>query len=201
MSDEKVDHEKPADGQAGITEQELGQQSAAAPETAPPPSAEELAEVKDRLLRSLAETENVRRQKERDVEEARRYAVTGFARGLLEISDNLARALQSVPAEAREQDGFLKNLVLGVEMTERSLLALFERHQIKKIMPERGERFDHNRHQAMFEMPTAELPPGTVAEVMQAGYVIADRLLRPAMVGVAKAPPGATPQSSVDKTV
>ena len=147
-----------------------------------------LDELNDRLLRTLAEMENLRQRTRREVEEARRYAVTGFARELLDIADNLSRALGTVPPEARGRHEFLDNLIAGIEMTERALLAVFERHQIRKVLPERGERFDHKLHQAMFELPTDELPPGTVAEVMAPGYVITDRLLRPAMVGVAKAP-------------
>ncbi|MFO1073427.1 MAG: nucleotide exchange factor GrpE [Geminicoccaceae bacterium] len=159
-----------------------------APEAAAPaPSAEEVAELKDRVLRTLAEMENLRRRTARDVEDARKFANTSFARDLLEVADNLGRALASVPAEARTQTEFMKNLVLGVEMTERSLQSAFEKHQVRRVEPQRGERFDHNLHQAMFEVPTSELPAGTVAEVIQAGYVVADRLLRPALVGVAKA--------------
>ena len=155
------------------------------------PSAEEFQELKDRLLRTLAEMENLRRRTQREVEEARKFAVTGFARDLLEVPDNLARALAAVPAEARQQSEFMKNLVLGVEMTERSLLNAFEKHQIRPVNPQKGDRFDHNLHQAMFEVPTADQPPGTIAQVIQGGYVIADRLLRPALVGVAKAAPQA----------
>jgi molecular chaperone GrpE len=171
------------------------QDPAAAPEAAAEqaaPGAEEFQELKDRLLRTLAEMENLRRRTQRDIEEARKFAVTGFARDLLEVPDNLARALAAVPAEARQQSEFMKNLVLGVEMTGRSLLNAFEKHQIRPVNPQKGERFDHNLHQAMFEVPTAAQPPGTVAEVVQGGYVIADRLLRPALVGVAKAPQAAT---------
>lgn len=172
---------------------------AVAEQPAGPTLEEQLAEAKDRLLRALAETENVRRQKEREVDEARRYAVTNFARGLLEVSDNLARALAAMPADARDE---LRNLVLGVELTERTLLALFEKYHIAKVIPAKGDKFDHNRHQAMFELPSADLAPGTIAEVMQPGYVISDRLLRPAMVGVAKAAPTAAPAGgTVDQTV
>lgn len=153
----------------------------------PAPTAEEVAELKDRVLRTLAEMENLRRRTQRDVEEARKYAVTGFARDLLDAVDNLGRALASVPPEAREQSDFMRNLVLGVEMTERALLSALEKHQVRRVEPKKGERFDHNLHQAMFEVPTAAHAPGTVAEVVQAGYVIADRLLRPALVGVARA--------------
>jgi molecular chaperone GrpE len=147
----------------------------------------ELEETRDRLLRSLAELENLRRRKEREAEDARKYAMAGFARELLDVADNLSRALESIPPEARESD-LLKTLIEGVGMTERTLLASFERHRISKVIPEVGARFDHNLHQAMFEVATDRQPPGTIAQVMQPGYVIADRLLRPAMVGVAKAP-------------
>jgi molecular chaperone GrpE len=158
-----------------------------AAESGPTPE-EELAEARDRVLRTLAEMENLRRRTQREIEEARKYAITGFARGLLEVADNLSRALSSVPADMRERDEFLKNLVIGVEMTERSLLNLFEKHEVRKVEPQKGERFDHKLHQAMFELPTAEFPAGTIAEVLQPGYVVADRLLRPAMVGVARPP-------------
>ena len=157
---------------------------------APPPSAEEYQELKDRLLRTLAEMENLRARTQREVEEARKFAVTGFARDLLEVGDNLARALASVPAEARAQSEFMKNLVQGVEMTERSLQNALEKHQVRRVSPQKGEKFDHKLHQAMFEVPSSELAPGSVAEVIQDGYVIADRLLRPALVGVAKAAAG-----------
>jgi len=148
----------------------------------------EIASLNDRLMRALAEVENVRRQKERELDEARKYAITAFARGLLEVADNLRRALAAVPAGADGRDPLFQTLLTGVEMTERTLLALFEKHRIAKVQPERGARFDPALHQAMFEVPTAELPPGSIAEVLQPGYVLADRLLRPALVGVAKAP-------------
>jgi molecular chaperone GrpE len=147
----------------------------------------ELAETKDRLLRALAETENLRRRMVRDLEEAHKYAITNFARELLEVADNLSRALDAVPQRAREEIDFIKNLADGIAMTEKALLTCFERHKIAMVTPEIGERFDHNRHQAMFEVATADQPPGTVAQVLQPGYTIADRLLRPALVGVAKA--------------
>ena len=149
----------------------------------------ELAATKERLLRALAETENLRRRAAREVEEAHKYAITGFARELLEVADNLSRALASIPPEAREQSELVQSVADGVALTEKSLLAAFERHQIAKVVPELGEKFDHNRQQAMLEIETADHPPGTVAQVMQPGYVIADRLLRPALVAVAKAPP------------
>lgn len=155
----------------------------------PVPSVEEFQAIKDRLLRTLAEMENLRTRTQREVEEARKFAVTGFARDLLEVGDNLGRALAAVPPEAREQSDFMKNLVQGVEMTERALQAALEKHLVRRVAPQVGERFDHQRHQAMFEVPSAELAPGAIAEVIQDGYVIGDRLLRPALVGVAKAPP------------
>lgn len=150
----------------------------------------ELAETKDRMLRAMAETENMRRRAARETDEARKYAVTGFARELLEVADNLTRALESVPVEARESDQ-VKPLVEGIELTQKSLAACFERYKITKVDPAIGDRFDHNQHQAMFETETAEHAPGSVVQVMQHGYVIADRLLRPAMVGVAKKPAAA----------
>jgi molecular chaperone GrpE len=154
----------------------------------------ELADTKERLLRALAETENLRRRNFRDLEEAHKYAITGFARELLEVADNLSRALDAVPPRAREEIEFVKNLADGVAMTEKALLACFERHKIAQVNPEIGEKFDHNRHQAMFEVATADHAPGTVAQVLQPGYTIAERLLRPALVAVAKGPangPGA----------
>ena len=152
----------------------------------------ELAETKDRMLRALAETENLRRRGVRETEEARKYAITGFARELLEVSDNLARALESVPDEARENEQ-VKPLVEGIELTQRTLASCFERQKIIKVEPEPGDKFDHNLHQAMFETETDAQEPGSVIQVMQAGYRIADRLLRPAMVGVAKKPVAPAP--------
>ena len=174
-------------------------QPAAEPEEAAPAEAElavELEATKERLLRALAETENLRRRAAREVEEAHKYAITGFARELLEVADNLSRALTSIPTRAREEIEFVRTLADGVALTEKSLLTSFERHQIAKVEPELGSRFDHNRHQAMLEIETAEHPPGTIAQVMQPGYVIADRLLRPALVGVAKAPKAAAPAAA-----
>ena len=156
------------------------------PEAAPEPSPEqEAAEMKDRLLRALADVENTRRRAKRDVEDARKYAASNFAKDLLNVSDNLRRALDTVSEETREGDDIVKNLVLGIEMVEKELLTAFERQGVSKVDP-LGEPFDHNFHQAMYEKPDTEYPNGTVAEVMQPGYVMHDRLLRPAMVAVAK---------------
>lgn len=149
----------------------------------------EIAELKDRLLRALADMENLRRRHGRELDEARKYAMTGFARDLLDVADNMRRAIEAVPEEARRPDEPVSNLLAGVELTERALLGAFEKHGVRRVVPERGEKFDHNRHQAMFEVPTADPPPGHVAEIMQTGWAIADRLLRPALVGVAKALP------------
>jgi molecular chaperone GrpE len=147
----------------------------------------ELAEQKDRLLRALAETENVRRRAQREREDASKYAVTGFAKDLLSAADNLRRALDSLP-EAEVKDERTRSLLAGVAATERELLSVFERHGVKRIDP-KGERFDHNFHQAIFEADRSDQPSGIVVEVLQPGYVLHDRLLRPAMVGVAKGGP------------
>src|SRR5881392_3473282 len=145
----------------------------------------ELADTKDRLLRALAETENVRRRAQREREDTLKYAISNFARDLLSPVDNLRRALDSVK-EAEIDDPRAKSLLDGVAATERELLATFERHGLKRIDP-KGERFDHNFHQAIFEAERPGAAPGTIIEVLQPGYVLHDRLLRPAMVGIAKA--------------
>ncbi|WP_321393436.1 nucleotide exchange factor GrpE [Emcibacter sp.] len=157
----------------------------------------EIAELKDKLLRAVAETENLRRRAEREKQDATNYAVTAFARDLLPVSDNLRRALDSLPEDA-DGNETLKALVEGVEMTERELLNNFEKHGIRKVDP-KGEKFDHNLHQAMFEIPNSGAEEGTVVQVMQVGYTLKERLLRPAMVGVAK---GSAPekQDHVDTT-
>ena len=149
----------------------------------------EVASLKDQLLRALAETENVRRRTQRDREEQVRYAAAGFARELLNVADNLRRALDAVPAAALESDEALKTLADGVSLTERELLQVFERNGVRKIEPAPGERFDPNLHQAMFEVPNTGQPAGTVVQVMQAGWIMHDRLLRPALVGIAKGSP------------
>ncbi|MEF2072060.1 nucleotide exchange factor GrpE [Consotaella aegiceratis] len=149
----------------------------------------ENADVKDRMLRLAAEMENLRRRTAREIHDARQYAVAAFARDMLQVADNLRRAIEAVPAEASESgDTGLTSLLEGVEMTERSLLATMEKHGVKKLEPE-GQRFDPNFHQAMFEIPNTEVPNGTVVQVVQAGYSIGDRVLRPAMVGVSRGGP------------
>lgn len=151
----------------------------------------DIAELKDKLLRAVAEAENVRRRAERERQDAARYGAANFARDMVQVSDNLRRAIAALKPEEREAaPASLKALVEGVEMTERQLLSTFERHGIREITPAPGERFDANLHEAMFEVPTAEQPAGTVVHVVEAGYMIGERLLRAARVGVARAPEG-----------
>ncbi|SFU78607.1 molecular chaperone GrpE [Methylobacterium sp. 174MFSha1.1] len=151
----------------------------------------EKLDLKDKLLRTLADMENLRRRTEREVTDARTYAVTNFARDMLNAADNIRRALESVPADARAAaEGPLKALVDGIELTERDLLKTLERHGVKRVEPQ-GQRFDPNLHQAMFEVPNPDVTSGTVVQVVQSGYVIGDRVLRPALVGVAKGGPKA----------
>jgi molecular chaperone GrpE len=147
----------------------------------------ELADQKDRLLRALAETENTRRRAQREREDASKYAITGFAKELLSAADNLRRAVESVP-ENEIRDERTRSLLAGVAATERELLSAFERNGIRRIDP-KGERFDHNFHQAIYEVERPDIPVGTIVEVLQPGYVLHDRLLRPAMVGLAKGGP------------
>ncbi|HWK35055.1 nucleotide exchange factor GrpE [Sphingomonas sp.] len=158
---------------------------AAADQAAVAKLAEELAEAKAALLYARADAQNTLRRAEKEAADARAYAVTGFARDLLSVADNLARGLAAIPEEARA-DEKLKGLVTGFEATGRELDSVFARHGISKIVST-GEKLDPNRHQAMFEVPTAESEPGTIVQEMQAGYMLKDRLLRPALVGVAKA--------------
>jgi molecular chaperone GrpE len=161
----------------------------AAPEAAPPPEEpsleNELAELKDRLLRALAETENVRRRAGREREDTAKYAIAGFARDVLSVADNLSRALAAAGPDVRGKDPAVDSLIAGIELTDRELSAIFERNGIRRVDP-MGERFDHNFHQAMMEIEDATKPPGTVVQVLQTGYVLRDRLLRPAMVAVSK---------------
>jgi len=150
------------------------------------------AEAKDQMLRALAETENVRRRIQRDRDETLKFATTGLAKDMLPVADNLRRALEAIPKDALESDEALRNLATGVEMTERLLLAALERHQVKPI-DALGQKFDANLHQAMFELPGTGQPAGTVVQVLEAGYTLHDRLLRPSLVGIAKAEPAAAP--------
>ena len=141
--------------------------------------------LKDQLLRVMADNENLRKRTEREVAAAKKYGALSFARDLLASLDNLEKAISLIPEDKDEMDETLKNILIGVEMTGREVASVFERHGITRIYPE-GEKFDYNLHQAMFEVPTDEVEPGTVVQVVQPGYTLHDRLLRPAMVGVSK---------------
>ena len=163
--------------------------------------AKENADLKDRLLRLAAEMENLRKRMGREIEDTRSYAITKFARDMLTATDSLSRALIVLPAETRDTaDGPLKSLIDGIELTEREMQRLLAVHGVKPIEAE-GQKFDPHKHQAMFEVPDPSRPEGTVVLVVQTGYAIGDRVLRPAMVGVAKGgaatpPPG---ESHIDK--
>ncbi|ALE03317.1 nucleotide exchange factor GrpE [Bartonella ancashensis] len=146
---------------------------------------DENRKLKDQILRFAADMENLRRRTMRDVADAKAYSIASFARDMLSVSDNLNRALEAIPEGARENDAGLKALAEGVEMTERAMMSALERHGVKKICPE-GQKFDPNFHQAMFEIANSDVPDNTIQQVVQAGYTIGDRVLRPAMVGVAK---------------
>jgi molecular chaperone GrpE len=178
-------------------------EAAGQPETAvagdPKPSTaldREHAEMKDRLLRTLAEMENLRKRTEREVTDARLYGVASFARDVLGVADNIRRALDAVPPEARASaNAGMKALVDGVELTERELLKALEKNGVRQFTPQ-GEKFDPNVHQAMFEVPDPSVPAGSIVQVMQPGYMIGERVLRPALVAVAKGGPKAAPNSA-----
>ena len=150
-------------------------------------------ELKDQLLRAMADTENMRRRSEREAVNVRKYGHTPFARDLVGAIDNLARAVESAPDNLESLDETMKSLITGIQLSWTELQSVIEKHGIKRVEPH-GEKFDYNLHQAMFEVPTLEQPSGVVLEVVQHGYVLHDRLLRPAMVGVSKAgePAGAS---------
>ena len=150
---------------------------------------QEKSDLNDQFLRAHAEMENLRRRTQKDVADARSYSIAGFAREMLQVADNLRRAIDAVPEDARESgDTGLKTLIEGVEMTERAMMQGLEKHGVKKISP-LNERFDPNFHQAMFEVPNTDVPNNTVLNVVQEGFVIGNRCLRPAMVGVSKGGP------------
>ena len=199
MTDDKIENGAP-DEQAQQTE------TASAPESleeALAAARAEAAQMKDQALRAMAEAENTRKRAQRDREDAQKYGITNFAREMLTVADNLRRALEAIPAETLQSDEVLKTLYDGVAATERQLEAALGKQQIQRIWPE-GERFDSNFHQAMFEVPDTGKPGGTVVQVLQAGYKIHDRLLRPALVGVAKGGPAAAndamPGGTIDTT-
>jgi molecular chaperone GrpE len=194
----------PARAPGAADNQETAQPAAAgASANAPDPAAlaAEAAEFKDKFLRTLAEMENLRRRTEREVADARVYGITQFARDIVTVADNMDRALQALDAEIREKaDAGVKALLDGVELTERELLKALEKHGVQKIEPQ-GQKFDPHRHQAMYEVPDESVPAGTVVQVVQAGYLIGERVLRPALVAVSKGGPkmpadGAEPKSA-----
>ncbi len=162
----------------------------------------ENSELKDRVLRTVAEMENLRKRTEREVNDTRSYAIAGFARDMLSATDALSRALMMLPPEARDSgDATTKTLIEGIEMAEREMQRLLAKHGVKPIEAE-GQKFDPHRHQAMFEVPDPSKPEGTVVQVVQAGFAIGDRILRPAMVGVAKGGPSHAPaDEAIDKSV
>jgi molecular chaperone GrpE len=167
-------------------------QTAARPDADPAALA---AELKDRLLRTLAEMENLRKRTEREVTDARLYGVAAFARDILSVADNMRRALDTVSPELRASaEAGVKALIDGVELTERELIKALEKNGVSQFSP-RGAKFDPNVHQAMFEVPNASVPAGSVVEVVQPGYMIGERVLRPAMVGVSKGGPRSAPPS------
>jgi molecular chaperone GrpE len=167
-------------------------QTAARPDADPAALA---AELKDRLLRTLAEMENLRKRTDREVTDARLYGVAAFARDILGVADNMRRALDAVSPDLRASaEAGVKALIDGVELTERELIKALEKNGVRQFSP-RGEKFDPNVHQAMFEVPNASVPAGSVVEVVQPGYMIGERVLRPAMVGVSKGGPRSAPPS------
>jgi molecular chaperone GrpE len=191
MTDKPAADDTVAEGEAA---------AAGAPELVPAAQVtaalEAAAEFKDKLLRTLAEMENLRRRTEREIADARVYGVTGFARDVLAVADNMHRALEAIGPELREQaDAKLKGLIEGVDLTERELMKVLEKNGVKKFSPA-GERFDPNVHQAMYEVQDSDLPNGSVAQVIQAGYMLGERVLRPALVGVAKAAKPAQPSAN-----
>jgi len=153
--------------------------------------------LKDQALRALADAENTRRRGQREMEETQKYAISNIVRDLLSVADKLRRALDALPAGARAGDKNIEQLAAGIELTERELLAAFERHHVKRIDPA-GAIFDPHLHQAMMEVETADQPPGTVVKVFQAGFTLQGRLLRPALVTVAKAPAAAAPPANAE---
>lgn len=184
--------------------------AAAAPESGEPqPTPDEkiaaltaaVDELRDKFLRAVAEAENVRKRAEREVAETRSYAVAAFARDMIGVADNLGRAIESIDADARASaEGTFKALLDGVELTGRELQKALQKHGVRPLNPG-GEKFDPNFHQAMYEVPNADVPSGTVVDVMQTGYAIGDRVLRPALVAVAKGgakPAPAEPAEAAD---
>lgn len=204
------DTSKPEDDKAastatetqGNTPDEKTAETAATPDPIEALKAEN-QDMRDKLLRTIAEMENLRKRTEREIGDTRSYAIAGFARDMLTATDSLSRALMVLPAEARDSaDPTVRSLIEGIEMTEREMQRLLAKHGVKPIEAE-GQKFDPHKHQAMFEVPDPSRPEGTVVQVVQAGFAIGDRVLRPAMVGVAKGggATGAPAEGAVDKSV
>ena len=186
---------EPETGDAVRADASGGATNGAGPEGAPADPARtaleaEVASLKDRMLRTMADMENLRRRTEREVQDAKAYGVSSFAREMVQAADNLQRALASLPPEARLASDAVKSFVEGVELTERDLLSRLARFGVKPIETT-GVRFDPNRHEALFEMPDPSVPPGTVVQQVETGYVIGERVLRPAKVGVSRGGPKA----------
>ncbi|MBL8593286.1 MAG: nucleotide exchange factor GrpE [Devosia sp.] len=203
------DTNKPEDDKAAAATEATGastEQKTAEPAATPDPIEALKAEngdLRDKLLRTIAEMENLRKRTEREISDTRSYAIAGFARDMLTATDSLSRALMVLPAEARDSsDATTKSLIEGIEMTEREMQRLLAKHGVKPIEAE-GQKFDPHKHQAMFEVPDPSRPEGTVVQVVQAGFAIGDRVLRPAMVGVAKGggANGAPAEGTIDKSV
>ncbi len=193
MTEDKTEPHASANEDPAVAEELKGVPEEMLDKDGDPPAEEELAKLQDELadarqevLYAKAETQNVRRRLEKDIADARAYAATGFARDILSVADNLARALEAIPGSLREDDK-LKSLIQGIEATQRELDKVFSAHGITRIAAT-GLPLDPNQHQAMIEVPTQDAEPGTIVQELQAGYMIKDRLLRPAMVGVAKKP-------------
>jgi len=177
-------------------EAQNGQPKVSKPYVDPSLLVDEAAEMKNRLLRALAEMENLRKRTEREVADARQYGIASFARDILGVADNFRRALEAIGPDLRAgADPAVISLIEGVELTERELMKTLEKNGIRKIEPQ-GEKFDPNLHQAMYEVPDPSVPSGTVVQVVQPGYVIAERILRPALVAVSKGGPKAAPVSA-----
>jgi len=186
-------------GETARAEDEAARDGGAAAAAEPTPSTaleREHAEMRDRLLRTLAEMENLRKRTEREVTDSRLYGVTTFARDVLGVADNIRRALDAVAPEVRAgAEAGMKALIEGVELTERELLKALEKNGVRQFTPQ-GEKFDPNVHQAMFEVPDASVPAGSIVQVVQPGYMIGERVLRPALVGVSKGGPKVAPNAS-----
>ncbi len=194
---ERNPHDRRADDEPPVGEDEpeaIANAAEAAAAEAGPSAEQQLVEMRDRMLRTLAEAENVRKRAERERDDASKFAVANFARDVVGVADNLRRTLDSAKSPAESDSAKLAALLAGVELTERALISTLEKYNVKVVEP-LGQKFDPNLHQAMFEVPDTGKDPGTVVQVIQPGFTIAGRLLRPAMVGIAKAAPKADPQA------